>query len=78
MHAFFYPEHHKDLFETDVVFKEERLSEADEKGDERRELTKEDKAKICVNLYADECDTRDILLDSLNEKFFSFVFKALL
>ena len=40
-------------------------------------MTKQEKEKLCVNLYADECDERYARLDSLNEKFFMYVFKAL-
>lgn len=33
---------------------------------------------MSINLTKDECDVREIQLDALNEKFFMFVFQALL
>lgn len=79
LHAFFYPEYHKDLFEAAVMFKEEDHKEKNFAPiQDHPILTKKEKEQICVNLYANECYMRSIKLDSLNEKFFMYVFKALL
>ena len=42
------------------------------------DLTKGQKERLSINLVRDDCDERAITLDSLNEKFFMFVFQALL
>lgn len=33
---------------------------------------------LSVNMFNDDLDQREVVLDELNEKFFMFVFKALL
>jgi len=43
-----------------------------------QELTQSQKERLSINLTSDVCDTRTIVLDELNEKFFMFVFQALL
>ena len=42
------------------------------------EMTQSQKEGLSINLTKDECDEREITLDALNEKFFMFVFQALL
>lgn len=41
-------------------------------------LTGEEKRHLSVNMFNDELDERELNLDELNEKFFMYVFKALL
>lgn len=42
------------------------------------QLTEEEKRQLSVNMFNDQLDERDLVLDELNEKFFMYVFKALL
>lgn len=42
------------------------------------QLTEEEKRLLSVNMFNDELDERELVLDELNEKFFMYVFKALL
>ena len=44
----------------------------------RKALTDEEKRLLSVNMFNDELDERELKLDELNEKFFMYVFKALL
>ena len=41
-------------------------------------LTDDEKRELSVNMFNDELDEREMKLDALNEKFFMYVFKALL
>ena len=41
-------------------------------------MTEEEKRMLSVNMFNDDLDQREVVLDELNEKFFMFVFKALL
>ena len=41
-------------------------------------ITDEEKRLLSVNMFNDELDEREMQLDKLNEKFFMYVFKALL
>lgn len=41
-------------------------------------MSPKEKKELSVNLGKDDCDQREIVLDGLNEKFFMFVFQALL
>ena len=42
------------------------------------QLTSDEKRQLSVNMFNDELDERELVLDPLNEKFFMYVFKALL
>ena len=47
-------------------------------GNLNEQLTDEEKRHLSVNMFNDELDERELNLDELNEKFFMYVFKALL
>lgn len=70
LHQFYYPEHYSEV-SIDAMLKEVQESMHDE-------LTMSQKGRLSINLGKDECDERDVTLDALNEKFFMFVFQALL
>ena len=53
------------------------VTEAD-KANSAAPLTEEEKRELSVNMFNDELDEREMKLDELNEKFFMYVFKALL
>ena len=48
------------------------------KSDAPIQLTLEEKKLLSVNMFNDALDERELVLDELNEKFFMYVFKALL
>ena len=70
LHNFYYPEHYE-ASDFQTVFNHHSVKLNDP-------LTTEEKRQLSVNLGKDECDQRDIVLNGLNEKFFMFVFQALL
>ena len=47
-------------------------------GNLNEQLTDEEKRHLSVNMFNDELDERELNLDELNEKFFMYVFMALL
>ena len=53
-------------------------SQSEEEGAAQEPLTEEEKRMLSVNMFNDELDERQLDLDARSEKFFMYVFKALL
>jgi hypothetical protein len=70
LHQFYYPEHYVNI-KIDEFLQELTDTINDDLGQSQKE-------RLSINLIKDECDERPIVLDALNEKFFMFVFQALL
>ena len=56
----------------------ERNSEQNQVDHADQQLKIEEKRELSVNMFSDELDVRELNLDELNEKFFMYVFMALL